>query len=260
MAVKFGLILTLIYLAVEYVRIYFAPVLSVDGDTARDFVNAYLQMTPRQIVSLLAVNLLAILIQGPLMGSFSAYFLQITASSPPHTANAGQEGVKQEKVSQHLLWFVDSKRRMKAIQLRFVIVLLKLFWQAVFCAFPLYLLYQLEGSETSVSFMSQVLMYSTALLIGLLFAYVKSGSYYAAYFLMAQDVEYKMSALIRDSAAIMRGHLWEFFAYQLSFIPWYFMVLPTFGIALTYLVPYRGVCDASFIRKIDSTASSDIHQ
>ena len=48
----------------------------------------------------------------------------------------------------------------------------------------------------------------------------------------------KYMAALKLSAKMMKGHLWQFFLLNLSFIGWVLLALLTFGIGMLWLNPY----------------------
>lgn len=44
---------------------------------------------------------------------------------------------------------------------------------------------------------------------------------------------------LRQSIAVLHGHIWELFVLYLSFIPWYLLCLVTLGLGALYLIPYQ---------------------
>ncbi len=57
------------------------------------------------------------------------------------------------------------------------------------------------------------------------------------YYLLA-DGRTDMWQIIKDSAAMMKGHKWEYFVFGLSFIGWILLCGITLGIAAIYVIPY----------------------
>ena len=62
---------------------------------------------------------------------------------------------------------------------------------------------------------------------------------------------------LRYSCAITKGHLKELFVLELSFIPWYFAGIITFGIAFFYLYPYLSTTMALSYRWLRDQAFQD---
>lgn len=55
---------------------------------------------------------------------------------------------------------------------------------------------------------------------------------------------------IQTSRELMKGHKWQYFILELSFIGWYFLVLITFGLASIYLTPYKNTAIATFYQTL----------
>lgn len=52
--------------------------------------------------------------------------------------------------------------------------------------------------------------------------------------------------IVEKSAELMKGHRWEFFVLQLSFLGWIFLSLFTCGIGLLWVIPYMDVTIVKF--------------
>ena len=79
---------------------------------------------------------------------------------------------------------------------------------------------------------------------------VKSLSYSASTWILANNPELTASEALSKSKKVMEGHKWDLFILQLSFIPWYILVALTFGIASIYVNPYFEVTLANFYKNI----------
>lgn len=72
---------------------------------------------------------------------------------------------------------------------------------------------------------------------------------FSAYFtfqIMNDYPNLKPSEAIKLSRKIVSGNRTELFTYELSFIPWYLLVMVTFGLANIYVLPYKSTCDALY--------------
>jgi uncharacterized membrane protein len=67
---------------------------------------------------------------------------------------------------------------------------------------------------------------------------VKSFAYSQMFYLMADDPKLDAGAAQKKSMAMMNGHKGELFILQLSFIPWFLLIVVTFGLAAIYVCPY----------------------
>jgi hypothetical protein len=262
-AVKLCMLLIVLYLTVFYIKLYASPILVVEGAGISAFIDAYLNMNWKQILSIIVINIFSILIIGPVMCIFAEFFIKVTEKrkQAPGNGHPGEPEsnvpVEDEelKVSKYLHWFTESGFRSRAILLRFAVTVLSVLWHVIFIGPPLVLLYFLKGNPNSISYTNKVFIYTTWMLVGYLLTYVKLGTYYPSYFLLARHPQMPIKEVLRDSTKMMRGHAVEFFRYKLSFLPWYALCIVTFGFALLYVVPYRGISDATFIRYIDSVSS-----
>ncbi len=96
-----------------------------------------------------------------------------------------------------------------------------------------------------------VILWSLLLIVpGIIAAY----SYSMVYFILAEHPEMGAMDAIRESKRIMKGHKFELFVLQLSFIWWYLLILVTFGLAALYVAPYTEMAKANFYNKIKQAA------
>lgn len=54
----------------------------------------------------------------------------------------------------------------------------------------------------------------------------------------AGETQISYRACLKESMALMDGHKWEFFVFQLSYIWWILLCIVTFGIASLWVIPY----------------------
>jgi len=79
---------------------------------------------------------------------------------------------------------------------------------------------------------------------------VAAYSYSQARYILFADPEKSPAQCIDESTALMRGHKWELFILDLSFILWGLLVLVTLGMAAFYVTPYYIVTHAGFHREL----------
>lgn len=79
---------------------------------------------------------------------------------------------------------------------------------------------------------------------------VKSYSYAMAPYILAENPELKAREALNESKRIMKGHKWDLFVLQLSFIGWELLGAITFGIAYIYVVPYMNAAVANFYNSV----------
>jgi len=56
-------------------------------------------------------------------------------------------------------------------------------------------------------------------------------------YILADKPELSFSDAMRISGKMTAGHKWELFVLDLSFIPWYLLMIPTLGLINIYVVP-----------------------
>jgi uncharacterized membrane protein len=79
---------------------------------------------------------------------------------------------------------------------------------------------------------------------------IKSISYSQMFFLMADDKKLDAAAAQKKSMEIMKGHKWEYFVLDLSFILWGLLCVVTLGLATIYVAPYVSAAKAEFYRQL----------
>ena len=62
--------------------------------------------------------------------------------------------------------------------------------------------------------------------------------YSQVYYVMAENPELSVVDVLKESAKIMKGHKFELFVLELSFLGWMILTVITFGIAGLYVLPY----------------------
>ena len=79
---------------------------------------------------------------------------------------------------------------------------------------------------------------------------IKQYAYSMAYYVLADNPELTAREALNKSKEMMKGHKFELFVLQLSFIGWYMLVGVTFGIAAIYVIPYISATTANFYNSI----------
>ncbi|OTA25620.1 hypothetical protein B9G54_07325 [Alloscardovia macacae] len=92
----------------------------------------------------------------------------------------------------------------------------------------------------------------TLLLIipGIIARYSYALSYYLTDDWASQGYKVTGAEAVTASKQMMRGHKWELFVLDLSFLGWYLLVAITFGLASFYVTPYHLATRAAFYRGI----------
>ena len=81
--------------------------------------------------------------------------------------------------------------------------------------------------------------------------------YSQALFILADNPDKGIMQCIRESKEMMKGHKFEYFVLNLSFILWDLLVIVTFGLAAIYVKPYIIVTLANYYNAIKPKAAVD---
>lgn len=87
---------------------------------------------------------------------------------------------------------------------------------------------------------------------------VKSYDYYLVKFILADEPELSGREALRKSKEMMRGHRWNTFVLNLSFIPWYLLGGITLGlVSIFYVMPYVLQTDAQLYLTLKGEAEGE---
>ena len=108
-------------------------------------------------------------------------------------------------------------------------------------------MYIAKGFTTSFEFATFALFEdsSSSLILSLMYS--------QSFFILCEDNDKGIVQCMKESAAIMKGHKWEFFILQLSFILWLILGAITCGIAMLWVSPYMYVTYANYYKSLNST-------
>lgn len=79
---------------------------------------------------------------------------------------------------------------------------------------------------------------------------IKSYAYAMCFNILAENPNMTAREALKESELIMKGHKFEYFVLQLSFIPWILLTCITFGIAGIYVEPYMQLTMTNFYHNI----------
>jgi len=102
-----------------------------------------------------------------------------------------------------------------------------------------------------------------AALWGLLFVIpgiVKSYAYSMAYYIKADHPDYGWKECIDGSRALMKGHKWDLFVLDLSFIGWYIVGSLCLGVGTLWVTPYHMEAKAIFYEQICGEAEQPSYE
>ena len=77
---------------------------------------------------------------------------------------------------------------------------------------------------------------------GIIFSY----AYSQALRIIAENPDMEIMEALRKSKEMMKGHKWELFVFQLSFIGHFLLTVITFGIYGFYFLPYYQTCQVNY--------------
>jgi uncharacterized membrane protein len=75
-------------------------------------------------------------------------------------------------------------------------------------------------------------------------------SYSLSYFILADDPDITPYEALKKSAAMMKGHRWDPFKLQFSFIGWHILCALSMGIGYLWLSPYIACARAHFYETV----------
>lgn len=101
------------------------------------------------------------------------------------------------------------------------------------------------GNNILVGFLSHLFIALWSLLF-VIPGIIKAISYSQSYFIALEHPEYEALTCIRESRKMMRGHKWQYFCLQLSFIGWMIVGSLCLGIGVFWVSAYMAAADAAF--------------
>ena len=104
------------------------------------------------------------------------------------------------------------------------------------CVFAASLIYMIFATLNILS--ESAVLVAVLILICLIPLYMKSLSYSQAFYLVAEFPELSIRKALRISITITKGHLWDIFVTQLSFIGWSLLSVLTLYVGFLWLSPY----------------------
>ena len=86
---------------------------------------------------------------------------------------------------------------------------------------------------------------------------VASLSYSMSFFILNDNKTLTASEARRKSVELMKGHKWELFCLNFSFIGWFLLSILTFGILLLWVIPYMGLANAEFYKELKKESETN---
>ncbi len=81
-------------------------------------------------------------------------------------------------------------------------------------------------------------------------AYIVQLTYCMTYFIKEENPHISIVNCMSESRELMRGHKWQLFVLELSFIGWILLAILTLGIGFLWLMPYMLTTQAAFYEEI----------
>ena len=111
--------------------------------------------------------------------------------------------------------------------------------------------------KLNILFGVRVFLYSLLFIIpGIMLSY----SYAMSNYIFEENPDLAASEILERSEQMMKGHRWQLFKFQLSFIGWWLLAICTCGLALVYVGPYFAVSHVNIYNALKNEtmpASSD---
>ena len=124
----------------------------------------------------------------------------------------------------------------KSLGISAVLVLLN-----TLCTLPCNICYFLLRTGKGFDDVTMAVLYIALMLIGMCIYIPLALGLSQSYYLLLDFPQYSATELMKLSFRIMKGHKWELFCLQLSFLPLGFLCLLSFGIGTLWLVPYMNM-------------------
>ena len=109
------------------------------------------------------------------------------------------------------------------------------------CTLPFDICYFLLRSGKGFDAITMAILCIVLMVIGMCIYIPLSLGLSQAYYLLLDFPQYNAMELMKLSFRIMKGHKWELFCLQMSFLPLGFLCLLSFGIGTLWLVPYMNM-------------------
>ena len=86
---------------------------------------------------------------------------------------------------------------------------------------------------------------------------IKGYSYSMAFYIQQDAEDKNWNNCLKASMQMMKGHKWELFCLDFSFIGWYILGFITFGLGLLWVIPYHYQAKANFYLGLKNNPSED---
>ena len=118
----------------------------------------------------------------------------------------------------------------------------RLLWTTLWAliAIPVGILYLLIITISGIDATSGITttLFFVVLIIGLIPMFIKTIEYSFAFFFVSEFPELGIRKALRHSITITKGHRWDIFVLDLSFIGWFLLGCLSIGVAFLWILPY----------------------
>lgn len=113
-----------------------------------------------------------------------------------------------------------------------------------------YVSYTMEFGTTIEEQLNWLSVTLGLMVLSLVLNFLVSIPFAMTYFLMADDPDLGGIQALKESARLMKGNIGRYLWLNISFIPWIFLSIFTFYIALFWILPYMEMAAAVFYREL----------
>lgn len=198
-------------------------------------------VTVRRLLLFFAIQLLSVVILAPFNMGMTEIYVDLSRGSEARASQAGG-------------WYLKSNLAVKAVVLSILVSLISNCASLICSGLPALGFYYLNTYPFTLPQLNMYYGLSAVLMVtslgGTLLAAIISVLYQPAAYLMAGRKSMGVIEALRGSRRLLKGHVWEYFVFYLSFMLWFLLVNATFGLAYIYVLPFYTAANALFIRYV----------
>lgn len=105
-------------------------------------------------------------------------------------------------------------------------------------------------SQSLVLYLLQNLFIALWTLLFIVPGLIKTYAYALSFYVAGDHPELDARGCLAESEKLMRGHKWQLFCLDLSFIGWYFLGALCFGVGTLFVTPYHELARANFYAEL----------
>ena len=112
----------------------------------------------------------------------------------------------------------------------------------------------MNGSAESLLVILPIMI--IAILVIYVLMIIKAYLYILTEYIGNDNLEMSGKDIVNRSESLMKGHRWEFFVLQLSFLGWAILSVITFGIGFLWLEPYMEITNIKFYESLANNGNN----